>query len=95
MDRGPGRRSARGAASLIVPGNLFTAVGLAGLVVPGPVVVLIGAAVFGVGFGMLQNVTLTQMYGRSRTPDYGVVSAVLEPRPTTAGWRSGVCSSRW
>jgi predicted MFS family arabinose efflux permease len=66
-----------GTARLIVPGILITAVGTAGLVItPSPVVVLAGAALFGAGFGILQNATLTLMYARTTPAEYGVVSAI-------------------
>jgi predicted MFS family arabinose efflux permease len=66
-----------GTLRLLVPGILFTSLGLAGLVVtPLAPVVLVGAALFGTGFGILQNATLTLMYARSTTGDYGVVSAI-------------------
>jgi len=66
-----------GAMRLIVPGILFVTVGTAGLVVsPAAVVVLAGATLFGAGFGMLQNASLTLMYARTTTGEYGVVSAI-------------------
>jgi predicted MFS family arabinose efflux permease len=62
---------------VIVPGILLTAAGLAGLVIaPFAPVVLASAALFGAGFGVLQNATLTLMYARTTTGEYGVVSAI-------------------
>jgi predicted MFS family arabinose efflux permease len=66
-----------GTLRVIVPGILLTAVGLAGLVIaPLAPVVLVSAALFGAGFGILQNATLTLMYARTTTGEYGVVSAI-------------------
>jgi MFS family permease len=66
-----------GTVRLVVPGILLTAVGTAGLVVsPAAAVVLAGAALFGAGFGILQNATLSLMYARTTTNDFGVVSAI-------------------
>ena len=66
-----------GTLRLIVPGIALTGLGTAALVVaPMPVVVLAGAAAFGAGFGILQNATLTLMYARTVTAEYGVVSAM-------------------
>jgi MFS family permease len=66
-----------GTVRLIVPGILLTAAGTTGLVIsPVAAVVLLGAALFGAGFGILQNATLSLMYARTSTSDFGVVSAI-------------------
>jgi predicted MFS family arabinose efflux permease len=41
-----------------------------------PAAVIAGAAVFGAGFGVTQNVTQTLMYDRAAESAYGAVSAV-------------------
>jgi MFS family permease len=73
-----GRRAdRRGAAGLVVPGLAASAVGIlivALVGVPAPVVV--GAAVFGVGFGIVQSATLTLMYSRVPASGYATVSAL-------------------
>ncbi|MGW4563007.1 MFS transporter [Streptomyces sp. NPDC004561] len=67
----------RGPARLVVPGLLVSAAGLSTLAAPpGPVAVLAGAAVFGTGFGIAQNATLTLMYSRVSRPSYGTVTAL-------------------
>ncbi|MET8772781.1 MFS transporter [Streptomyces sp. NPDC004658] len=67
----------RGSARLVVPGLLVSAAGLSALAATSsPVAVLVGAAVFGTGFGVAQNATLTLMYGRVSAASYGTVSAL-------------------
>ncbi|WP_346173665.1 MFS transporter [Streptomyces cuspidosporus] len=67
----------RGSARLVTPGLLASAAGLSTLAATaGPVAVLMGAAVFGTGFGIVQNATLTLMYSRVSRPSYGTVSAL-------------------
>jgi predicted MFS family arabinose efflux permease len=64
-------------AGLLVPGVLITAAGVAALSLSSvPAAVLVGASLFGVGFGITQNTTLTQMYGRVPESGYSMVSAV-------------------
>jgi predicted MFS family arabinose efflux permease len=66
-----------GQARLIGPGLALSVAGMAAMAVTssGPLVVA-GAAVFGSGFGVLQNATLTLMYGRVPAGEYGTVSAI-------------------
>ncbi|MEU6555802.1 MFS transporter [Streptomyces sp. NPDC046915] len=66
-----------GSARFVVPGLLLSAAGML-LIVPTahPVAVVAGAAVFGVGFGVTQNATLTLMYARTSRPSYGTVTAL-------------------
>jgi MFS family permease len=65
-----------GQSPLLLPGLLLSIAGMALLSVATPVVVLLGAAVFGAGFGILQNATLALMYGRVPSEGYTAVSAV-------------------
>jgi len=68
-----------GAARLVGPGLLASAAGilvLAVAAVAGPVAVVAGAALFGIGFGVSQNATLTLMYQRVPATGYGTVSAL-------------------
>jgi predicted MFS family arabinose efflux permease len=67
----------RGQARLFVPGILLGAAGMTGLALApaGPVPVLIGAVLFGAGFGVTQNVTLTLMLGRVPQSSFATVSA--------------------
>ncbi|WP_116951258.1 MFS transporter [Jiangella endophytica] len=66
-----------GQARLLVPGLLLAAAGLLGVSATGtPAAVVAGAAVFGAGFGVLQNATLALMYSRVRPAGYGTVSAI-------------------
>ena len=67
----------RGPAALLAPGVLIAAAGLATLALTGiPAALVAGAAVFGLGFGVTQNVTQTLMYDRVAESAYGAVSAV-------------------
>ncbi len=67
----------RGQAGLLLPGLLLAVAGMAGLAGTGsPAAVVGGAAVFGAGFGVLQNATLTLMYARAAAGAAGAVSAV-------------------
>ena len=66
-----------GHTRLLIPGITLSAVGMAAIAATGtPSLVVSGAAVFGVGFGLLQNATLALMYGRSSSGEYATVSAV-------------------
>lgn len=71
-----------GAARLLAPGVLVTAAGLALLSHPATsgsaatVLVIAGAVLFGLGFGMAQNVTLTLMYDLVTESGYSMISAV-------------------
>ncbi|MFF1478389.1 MFS transporter [Streptomyces sp. NPDC058301] len=66
-----------GAARLVLPGLLLSAAGvlLTGLIST-PAAVVGGVALFGAGFGIAQNATLTLMYARVSTASYGTVSAL-------------------
>ncbi|MFF3564664.1 MFS transporter [Streptomyces sp. NPDC002574] len=66
---GPGR--------LVLPGLLASSAGLlVTAVTSSPVAVLAGVALFGAGFGVAQNATLTLMYARVPESGYGTVSAL-------------------
>jgi predicted MFS family arabinose efflux permease len=66
-----------GPARLLVPGLLLSAVGMALLAATSePALVIAGATVFGIGFGVLQNATLTLMYARVPAGGEGAVSAI-------------------
>jgi predicted MFS family arabinose efflux permease len=67
----------RGPAVLLAPGVLVAAAGLAALSLTAvPALVIAGAAVFGAGFGVTQNASLTIMYDRVPESGYSAVSAV-------------------
>lgn len=62
---------------LFLPGIVLSALGMAALAgTSSPLLVLIGAATFGLGFGALQNSTITAMYAGAAEADYGTVSAL-------------------
>ncbi|MFG2851591.1 MFS transporter [Streptomyces mirabilis] len=66
-----------GPARLLVPGLVLSAGGLSITAVTGsPVAVLVGVAIFGTGFGIAQNATLTLMYARVPATGYGTVTAL-------------------
>lgn len=66
-----------GHAKLLAPGVLLSAAGMAAIAATGtPSLVIAGAAVFGAGFGLLQNATLALMYTRTTRSGYNAVSAV-------------------
>ncbi|MGA5203652.1 MFS transporter [Streptomyces variegatus] len=66
-----------GAAGLMVPGLLASAAGILVVALTNvPVAVLVGVAVFGIGFGITQNATITLMYSRVPASGYGTVSAL-------------------
>lgn len=65
-----------GAAGLVIPGLIVSALGVMSLVVHDPAVVLTGMALFGIGFGILQNCTMSLMLSRVSPVSYGSVSAV-------------------
>lgn len=73
-----GRRADRqGTAALLGWGVLVAAAGLLGLAMLGsPAVVLAGAALFGVGFGIVQNASLVAMYNANIVGGFGVVTAL-------------------
>jgi predicted MFS family arabinose efflux permease len=66
-----------GHARLLGPGVLLSAAGMAAIAATGsPSLVIGGAAVFGAGFGLLQNATLALMYTRTDRTGYNAVSAI-------------------
>jgi predicted MFS family arabinose efflux permease len=66
-----------GAARLLAPGLALTAIGMAGMaLLASPAAVIGGALVFGAGFGVLQNATLSLMYARVPAGGEGTVSAI-------------------
>ncbi|MET8784213.1 MFS transporter [Streptomyces sp. NPDC004589] len=66
-----------GPARLVLPGLLASSGGLlVTSVTSSPVAVLAGVALFGAGFGVAQNATLTLMYARVPESGYGTVSAL-------------------
>jgi MFS family permease len=66
-----------GPARLIIPGVAVSAAGMLLLALStGPVAVIGGAVLFGAGFGVAQNASLTLMYARVDASGYGTVSAV-------------------
>ena len=66
-----------GHGRLLVPSVLLTAIGAAALVwLDNPVAVLAGMALFGLGFGAAQNVTMAMMFERVPAAEYGRVSAL-------------------
>ncbi|MGV9787464.1 MFS transporter [Streptomyces sp. NPDC003435] len=66
-----------GPAGLVVPGLLASAVGILVIALTDvPVAVVAGVAVFGIGFGITQNATITLMYSRVPASGYGTVSAL-------------------
>jgi predicted MFS family arabinose efflux permease len=67
----------RGHAMLLCPGVALSAVGMAALAATSnPVLVIAGATAFGMGFGLLQNATLTLMYARVPGSGHTAVSAI-------------------
>jgi predicted MFS family arabinose efflux permease len=67
----------RGQIGLLMPGVVLSIVGMAALsVTDSPTTVVAGAAIFGAGFGILQNATLTLMYTRVPPAGYSTVSAI-------------------
>lgn len=67
----------RGHARLLPPGVVLSVAGMAAVsLTHSPVAVLAGAVVFGAGFGVLQNASLTLMYARVTTEGYSTVSAI-------------------
>lgn len=66
-----------GSSRLLLPSVLTAAVGMAGLVwLHNPYAVIAGAALFGIGFGAAQNVTLSLMFERTPKSEFGRVSAL-------------------
>ena len=66
-----------GVRHLVIPALVTSSAGVALLAVPGgPAAVLTGCVIFGAGFGLAQNVTLTLMYARAPASSYTAVSAL-------------------
>ncbi|WP_307787202.1 MFS transporter [Streptomyces musisoli] len=66
-----------GPGGLVLPGLLLSAVGTLLMAFTGSAVaVIVAVGVFGVGFGVVQNATLTLMYERVHAAGYGTVSAL-------------------
>jgi predicted MFS family arabinose efflux permease len=66
-----------GPARLLVPGVVATAAGIGALVlVDRPAVVLAAMALFGSGFGVIQNASMATMLNRVAPSAYGTVSAI-------------------
>jgi MFS family permease len=67
-----------GKRGLLVPGVLAAAAGFALLSLPGPagIMLLAGGLVFGTGFGMTQNTSLTLMYDLVPESGFSMVSAL-------------------
>jgi MFS family permease len=71
-----------------VPGILLSAIGMAGIAATGTAaLVLAGAAAFGLGFGALQNATISVMYENAAPEQYGTVSALWN-----AGYDGGMAA---
>jgi predicted MFS family arabinose efflux permease len=67
----------RGQRCLLLPGLILAAAGMAAFAGTSmPAAVIAGALVFGTGFGVLQNATLTLMYARVAAGQEGAVSAI-------------------
>jgi predicted MFS family arabinose efflux permease len=67
----------RGHTVLLGPGVALAAAGMAALAATSsPVLVIAGATTFGMGFGLLQNATLTLMYARVPGSGHTAVSAI-------------------
>ncbi|MFI2260758.1 hypothetical protein [Streptomyces tubercidicus] len=67
----------RGPAGLMLPGLTAAAAGtLLTAMTHRPVAAMAGVALFGIGFGAIQNATLTLMYARVSAAGYGTVSAL-------------------
>ena len=73
-----GRRGDRhGHAGLLIPGLLIAAAGMASLIwVSAPAAVIAGMCLFGIGFGIAQNVTFALMIDRAPGSGYGTASAL-------------------
>ena len=66
-----------GPAGQLMPGVLAASVGMFALVLTAnTAAVLIGMALFGIGFGVTQNASLTLMFSRVPPSEYGTASAV-------------------
>ncbi len=67
----------RGAGRLVVPGLAAAALGMLIMALTGvPVAVVAGSVIFGAGFGVAQNASLSLMYDRAPASGYDAVSAL-------------------
>ncbi|MFI9723705.1 MFS transporter [Streptomyces sp. NPDC052396] len=91
-----GRRGDRhGPDALVLPGLLLSAAGTLLMVLTStPVVVVVAVGVFGIGFGVAQNATLTLMYARVPAAGYGTVSALWN-FAYDAGMGAGAVAFGW
>jgi predicted MFS family arabinose efflux permease len=61
----------------MVPGSALSIAGMTAMsATHSAALVVAGAAIFGTGFGILQNATLSLMYSRVTQPGYSTVSAI-------------------
>jgi len=66
-----------GAAALLIPGLLTATTGMLALIfIASTPAIMIGMVLFGIGFGITQNATLTLMFDRVSPSGYDAVSAV-------------------
>ncbi|MET9958244.1 MFS transporter [Streptomyces sp. NPDC006326] len=91
-----GRYSDRhGTTALLVPGLLLSVLGTLLMALTGSAVAVItGAGLFGAGFGITQNATLTLMYARVPVAGYGTVSALWNGA-YDAGMGAGAAAFGW
>jgi predicted MFS family arabinose efflux permease len=67
----------RGQTRLLVPGVVLSVIGMTAMAVTASgLLVVAGSLVFGAGFGVLQNATITLMYARVQVDEYDTVSAI-------------------
>lgn len=84
-----GRHSDRhGAAGLLVPAVVVTALGMSAAAAGSSLAVLAGMAVFGAGFGLAQSATLNTMLQGVPSSQYGAVSAAWNAA-YDLGWGAG------
>ncbi|MFH8368267.1 MFS transporter [Streptomyces sp. NPDC018031] len=91
-----GRYSDRhGSTALLLPGLLLSASGTLLMALTGsPVAVVVAVGLFGAGFGIAQNATLTLMYARVPAAGYGTVSALWNGA-YDAGMGAGAVTFGW
>jgi predicted MFS family arabinose efflux permease len=66
-----------GSAGLLIPGILGVSIGLFALVLTGsPAAVVAAMLLFGAGFGVIQNASLTLLFAQVSTSSYGTASAL-------------------
>ncbi|WP_331765993.1 MFS transporter [Embleya sp. NBC_00896] len=84
-----------GPECLVLPGLLLSAVGTVLMCVTGsPIAIVVAVGVFGIGFGITQNATLTLMYARVPTAGYGTVGALWN-FAYDAGMGAGAVAFGW